>query len=377
MTNWRPALGLSVALALAATISSAVAQQLNPEQIQIIRDTAASICNTVKEAKGQKSDVQIQGDVKAQLSGLVGKLVDAGASGKGSLNREEFEGLSRDATATALEGDRVCRERLFNKMFDKATSSDKKSALPKAEKLIAAVDLGYHLQDVFVQLDLGEKEVETAWKNTECPFTCLFPGVMTRLVVDTSLNTFEGTSAKVNADATRLNIEPYNFHQFHSKLWQDVHSIAREKRFGLISREEVERISNIYREAAERISKYFRSHITEQDTLEAYKLGADVSMLMKDELYMPECKQPSFTCKLNSVYKIATGHGEGPIMFGFPGFVEIREDLTRRLRSLNLAELDNQIQKQPERRSGPWLYNFMAFVDELIRKNYPTVSLAQ
>ena len=107
--NWRPVLGLPVALALAANISSAVAQQLNPAEIQIIRDTAASICNTVKEAKGQKSDVQIEGDVKAQLGGLVGKLVDAGASGKGSLSREEFEGLSQDATAAALEGDRTCR----------------------------------------------------------------------------------------------------------------------------------------------------------------------------------------------------------------------------------------------------------------------------
>jgi hypothetical protein len=137
MTNWGSALGLPVALALAANISSAGAQQLNPQQIQIIRDTAASICNTAKEAKGQKSDIQIQGDVKAQLGGLVGKLVDAGASGKGSLSREEFEGLSRDATAAALEGDRVCRERLFNKMFDKATSSDTKSEIPQAEHMTA------------------------------------------------------------------------------------------------------------------------------------------------------------------------------------------------------------------------------------------------
>ena len=94
MTNWKRALGLSVALASGASISSALAQQLNPEQIQIIRETAASICNTIKEAKGQKSDAQIEGDVKAQLGGLVGKLVDTGLAGKGSLSREQFEGLS-------------------------------------------------------------------------------------------------------------------------------------------------------------------------------------------------------------------------------------------------------------------------------------------
>ena len=159
MTNWKRALGLSLALGSGASISSALAQQLNSQQIQMIRDTAASICNTIKEAKGQKSDVQIEGDVKAQLGGLVGKVVDLGGAGKGSLSREEFEGLSQVATAAALEGDRGCRERVFDKMFDKLSMMpppDKKSSLPKAEKLIAAVDLGYHVQAIYNDLELAE-----------------------------------------------------------------------------------------------------------------------------------------------------------------------------------------------------------------------------
>ena len=92
---------------------------INPQQIQTIKDTAAAICNTVKEARGQKDDLQIAGDVQLKLNGLIGKVVDVGGSGKGSLTREEFNGLSREATGTALEGDRGCRERVFNKMFDK------------------------------------------------------------------------------------------------------------------------------------------------------------------------------------------------------------------------------------------------------------------
>jgi hypothetical protein len=118
MMSWKAELYLCTALAWWVSLPAAAAQQLNPQQIQIIKDAAASICNTVKEAKGQKSESQIQGDVKAQLNGLVGKVIDIGGSGKGSLNNEEFDGLSRDATATALEGDRSCRERLFNKMFE-------------------------------------------------------------------------------------------------------------------------------------------------------------------------------------------------------------------------------------------------------------------
>jgi hypothetical protein len=91
--------------------------------MQLIQDTAVSICDTVKEAKGQKSDVQIQGDVTAQLNGLVDRLVGAGISGKGILSRSEFEGLTQDATAIALSRDQECRERLFNKMFDRISAA--------------------------------------------------------------------------------------------------------------------------------------------------------------------------------------------------------------------------------------------------------------
>jgi hypothetical protein len=112
-------LGLLVALTWSVGGSAVSAQQLNPQQIQLITDTAASICNTIKEAKGQKNDLQLQVDVKAELTGLIGKIVNAGVSGVTKLNSEEFEGLTREATATALEGDRGCRERVFNKMFDK------------------------------------------------------------------------------------------------------------------------------------------------------------------------------------------------------------------------------------------------------------------
>ena len=130
-------------LALGVGVSAASAQ-LDRQQMQIINDTAQSVCNTVKDAKGQKSELQLQGDVKAQLSGLIGKVVDVGGSGKGSLTRDEFEGLSRDATATALEGDRGCRERVFNKMFDKLSSISSEVTRLKREielrKQIAELD---------------------------------------------------------------------------------------------------------------------------------------------------------------------------------------------------------------------------------------------
>jgi hypothetical protein len=125
-------LGLCAALAWEVGVVAASAQQLNALELQLIRDTAMSICNTVKEAKGQKTDLQLEGEVKAQLRGLLGKVLDVGGASKGSLTREEFEGLSRDATATALEGDRGCRERVFNKMFDKLSDAELNNKVPRS-----------------------------------------------------------------------------------------------------------------------------------------------------------------------------------------------------------------------------------------------------
>lgn len=112
-------------LTLGIELSAAHSAQLDPQQIALIRDTAASICNTVKDIKGEKTYAQIQGEVKGQLSGLLGKLsgTEASASGTGMLSRDAFEGLTQDATATNLKEDRECREHLFDKMFDKITAS--------------------------------------------------------------------------------------------------------------------------------------------------------------------------------------------------------------------------------------------------------------
>ena len=111
-------------MATAAGLSAAAsAAQLDPQQMALIKDAATSICNTVKDIKGEKTYAQIQGEVKGQLSGLLGRLsgTEASASGTGTLARDAFEGLTQDATATALT-DRDCRMKLFNKMFDTITA---------------------------------------------------------------------------------------------------------------------------------------------------------------------------------------------------------------------------------------------------------------
>lgn len=124
---------LSVAvMAFIVTVISterSMSEGFDQQQIKIINDTAVSICTTVSEAKGTKTVTQLQGEVRAEVGGVIGKLADVGATGKGSISNEEFEGLTQEATAEALKAALGCRERVFNKMFDKLSDSNVATSL--------------------------------------------------------------------------------------------------------------------------------------------------------------------------------------------------------------------------------------------------------
>ena len=126
----------------------------------MIQDTATSICNTVKEQSGNKSTAQIEGDIKAQLGGLAGKLANAGVSGKITGRMEDFEGLSQDATATALNADRNCRERIFNKMFDQISIDSNKRSQNQGRSKIEKFDTIYT-----TYTDGGREQIERLRKN--------------------------------------------------------------------------------------------------------------------------------------------------------------------------------------------------------------------
>lgn len=118
MSAWKTNRRLFAALAWGATVSVASAQPFDPQQIQIIKDTAASICNAVKNERGNKSGVEIEGEVKAKLGAFFDRFADVGGSTKIKGTRQEFENISQEA----VSGDSGCRERVFDKMFDKLSA---------------------------------------------------------------------------------------------------------------------------------------------------------------------------------------------------------------------------------------------------------------
>jgi hypothetical protein len=72
---------------------------------------------------GHKSRVQIQGDVKAQVNSLFQKLLEMGGGVTGTFTEDEFEGITQEATDTAVLQAAPCRERIFNRMFDRLSSA--------------------------------------------------------------------------------------------------------------------------------------------------------------------------------------------------------------------------------------------------------------
>ena len=197
-------------LAFTFAASAGHAAQLDDHQLQQITEAAASICNTVKEAKGKKDDVQIQGDVKAQLGGLARRLgADAEVSGKGVVNRSEFEGLTQEATVIALGDDRGCRERLFNKMFDAATTAPANTGLPKVgggEGRARDVVPQYENQFLHARLIQSGAQPRSATISVEIRNTTSRPirlGFI-RSYNESVLNTAQGIQCQMNGSAGGL-----------------------------------------------------------------------------------------------------------------------------------------------------------------------------
>jgi len=107
-------------LALVSLIAEpAGAQAFGPDQSKLITEMVEIICTTVKEAKGSKTNVQIEAAVDAKLAGFSKKLAAAGGKAGVVVKDERFVGLTQEATAVAMASDQNCKFKVFEKMFDR------------------------------------------------------------------------------------------------------------------------------------------------------------------------------------------------------------------------------------------------------------------
>ena len=101
-------------LVCTASASAAMGQQLTNDQVQQI----FFLCQTVKETRGEKTERQLQAEVEAKAAGLFRSVFNVGGGSKGTISQEKFDGLTQQATAELLKGDRDCRKEMATRLYD-------------------------------------------------------------------------------------------------------------------------------------------------------------------------------------------------------------------------------------------------------------------
>jgi hypothetical protein len=109
---------VSVLLTLVGTaaVSTGIyAQSLEAQAkaLDLITKTADNICSIVTQA-GSSQSLKVQGDVKAQLSGLIRQLADLGISGAADFTTDQYEGVIHADLATALQHNAECKLKIFD-----------------------------------------------------------------------------------------------------------------------------------------------------------------------------------------------------------------------------------------------------------------------
>ena len=90
----------------------------NGSALNEINSTAERLCGSVTPS-GRSNNVQVTGEVKAELSGLAKKFAGLGISGTGALITNEYEGVLQQELATALRDVRTCKMEIFNTLQKK------------------------------------------------------------------------------------------------------------------------------------------------------------------------------------------------------------------------------------------------------------------
>jgi len=110
---------LAVVVAIFTT-PEAYSQSLDVQTkaLALITKTADDICGIVAHA-GNYQSVNIKGDVKAQLSGLIKQLADLGISGAADYSADQYEGVIRTDLAGTIQHNAECKLVVFEKLQEK------------------------------------------------------------------------------------------------------------------------------------------------------------------------------------------------------------------------------------------------------------------
>ena len=98
------------------------------EAINIIKKTAKDFCDTVPLSGGTEG-VQLTGDAKVKVSGLVKKLADMGIKGAFKYEKNEYEGVLQKDLAEILNKSANCKMDIWNDLHEKLILPVEKSEI--------------------------------------------------------------------------------------------------------------------------------------------------------------------------------------------------------------------------------------------------------
>lgn len=118
---------LMAALCLTVQCASIQAQESGmlarqKEALAVISEFSKTICDEVAKS-GVSESVELTGDAKARLNGVVKKLADIGVGGAVKYQRSDYQGVLQSDLATAIRDQNNCRFNVFKELKDKILPS--------------------------------------------------------------------------------------------------------------------------------------------------------------------------------------------------------------------------------------------------------------
>lgn len=109
--------GTMIAVAVCADTS---AQDIDSQTraLKVISDFAAEQCGAVSIEGGSKH-LEMTGDAKAQLDGLIAKVVNAGISGAAKYQQQDYKNVLHEQLAQRLNDGANCRLEVFKLLQEK------------------------------------------------------------------------------------------------------------------------------------------------------------------------------------------------------------------------------------------------------------------
>jgi hypothetical protein len=93
--------------------------EVQTKALKAISAFAADTCGNSLALEGQSSNLELSGEIKAQLQGLVAQVAGLGVTGAGKYTGGSYKNVLQAQLADALQNNATCRLKVFELLQEK------------------------------------------------------------------------------------------------------------------------------------------------------------------------------------------------------------------------------------------------------------------